>query len=131
MVIIFHRMHNIINIFSTCLSRLRDLPFSHIANTNLFILSRHSFDLNNHGTPTGACAIGRPCEIGKSTLTQNTCVSDAIKLWNQSPPSITTSKNMYHAKRAIKLFIKISTYLLNNKLERVFSLILFDNNCFI
>ena len=54
--------------------------------------------VNNHGTLTRAWAIGRPCEIGKSTLTQNTCPSDAIKLWNQLPPSITTSKNVYHAK---------------------------------
>ena len=40
------------------------------------------------GTNTRAFSDGRPCEIGKSTITQSTCVSDAIKLWNRAPMSI-------------------------------------------
>ena len=45
----------------------------------------------------------RPMEIGVTALTQKTCVSDAIHLWNSSPKSVTESKSVYQAKKEIKL----------------------------
>ena len=48
----------------------------------------------------------RPIEIGKSALTQRTCISDAIRLWNRAPESVTTSTSEYQAKARIKEFVK-------------------------
>ena len=58
------------------------------------------------GINTRAGVKGRPCEIGKSTLTQNTCISDAVKMWNKAPITITTCKNVIGVKREIKFFCK-------------------------
>ena len=48
----------------------------------------------------------RPIEIGKSTLTQRTCISDAIRIWNKAPETITSCRTEYQAKKQIKEFIK-------------------------
>ena len=61
---------------------------------------------NHEGTRTRADKKERPCEIGRSTLTRKTCVSDAIRLWNLSPDSIKESKSVYKAKTEIKRFVK-------------------------
>ena len=45
-------------------------------------------------------------EIGKSGLTQKTCVSDAIRIWNMAPEVITNSKSVNQSKMAIKKFAK-------------------------
>ena len=55
---------------------------------------------------TRATDRGRPCELGRSTGTQSTCISDAIKLWNIVPSTITESHSLYMAKKEIKKFVK-------------------------
>ena len=55
---------------------------------------------------TRAAARGRPIAIGRSTLTQSSCVSDAIKLWNSAPSDVTDSLTIYRAKTQIKKFVK-------------------------
>ena len=55
---------------------------------------------------TRADAINRPCEIGKSVLTQSTCISDAIRLWNGAPHSIKNCLTAYRAKKEIETYIK-------------------------
>ena len=55
---------------------------------------------------TRAAASGRPCAVGRSLLTQNTCISDAIKLWNMTPDVITETKTLYQAKKQIKNYVK-------------------------
>ena len=40
----------------------------------------------------------KPIEIGKTILTQKTCVSDAIRIWNRAPKQITESTSVYQAK---------------------------------
>ena len=58
------------------------------------------------GTATRAALNRRPVQIGNTTTTRNTCVSDSIRIWNQAPKSITESKTPYSAKKAIKDFAK-------------------------
>ena len=48
----------------------------------------------------------RPIEIGKSSLTQRTCISDAIRVWNRAPESVTSCMTEYQAKKLIKEFVK-------------------------
>ena len=57
------------------------------------------------GLITRACSNGKLCEIGKSNLTQNTCISDAIRLWNKAPVSVTSSESVHTAKREIRKFV--------------------------
>ena len=54
---------------------------------------------------TRAASNGRLREIGRSVKTQNSAVSDAIRIWNLAPDSITKSKTLYQAKNAIKSHI--------------------------
>ena len=61
---------------------------------------------SNDVVTTRAAARGRPCEIGRSNLTQNTCVSDAIRIWNLAPTSFTDSTTLYKAKKESKKFVK-------------------------
>ena len=61
---------------------------------------------NHEGTRTRADVNKRPYDIGRSTLTKKTCVSDAIRLWNLSPDSIKESKTVYKAKTEIRRFVK-------------------------
>ena len=62
--------------------------------------------LNSMGVSTRAAVKGRPIEVGLSTLTQKTCVSDAIKLWNVAPLTITGSLSLYQAKKEIRSFVR-------------------------
>ena len=55
---------------------------------------------------TRAATKGQPCDIGRTQLTQTTCISDAIKVWNSAPSGIKESKTLYQAKREIKKFVK-------------------------
>ena len=48
----------------------------------------------------------RPIEIGKCELTQRTCISDAIRIWNRAPSAVTSCKSEYQAKKQIKEFVK-------------------------
>ena len=58
------------------------------------------------GTSTRAAVMGKPINIGKSTTTRNSCVSDSIRIWNLAPKSVTESSTTYNAKKAIKEFAK-------------------------
>ena len=58
------------------------------------------------GVVTRASDLGRPIEIGKSTLTKNTCVSDAVRIWNLAPREVTDSTSLYMAKKAIKIYTR-------------------------
>ena len=62
--------------------------------------------LNSMRVSTRAALKGRPIEVGLSTLTQKTCVSDAIKLWNVAPLTITGSLSLYQAKKEIHSFVR-------------------------
>jgi hypothetical protein len=55
---------------------------------------------------TRAATKGQLVDIGRTQLTQTTCISDAIKMWNTAPCTITESKSLYQAKREIKKFVK-------------------------
>ena len=48
----------------------------------------------------------RPIEIGKRELTKNTCVSDAVRVWNLAPSSVTSSQSVNIAKKEIKTFVR-------------------------
>ena len=55
---------------------------------------------------TRADTTGRPVEMGRSNLTQKTCISDAIRLWNQAPEKIINSRNIAQVKLEIKKYVK-------------------------
>ena len=59
---------------------------------------------NKAGLVTRACTKGKICEIGRSTLSQNTCISDAIRLGNKAPTSVTDNKSVYSVKNEINKF---------------------------
>ena len=58
------------------------------------------------GVSTRASHKGRPINIGKSNTTKNSSISDSIRVWNLSPITVTDSKNIYLAKKAIKSFAR-------------------------
>ena len=60
---------------------------------------------NNQKVNTRADIKERPVEIGMTIMTQKTCVSDAIHLWNLAPELIKNSASLYHAKSEIKKFV--------------------------
>ena len=45
-------------------------------------------------------------ESGKSDITQNACVNDATRLWNQAPKTVTEANSIVEAKKQIKLCVK-------------------------
>ena len=55
---------------------------------------------------TRAAAKARPCPVGRSLITQSTCVSDAIKVWNLAPCKVTESLTLYQAKKQIKEYVR-------------------------
>ena len=61
---------------------------------------------SNFCATTRAAKNGRPISIGRTIATQNTSTSDAIRIWNLAPDSLTNSKTVYIAKDQIKNFIK-------------------------
>ena len=56
---------------------------------------------------TRADSAGKPIEIGKTLIVQKTSVSDAIRVWNNTPKSITGSVSLYQAKKEIRKFVKL------------------------
>ena len=62
--------------------------------------------VSDTGTSTRAAHKGKPINIGKSTITRNSSVSDLIRIWNLASSSITESKSAYQAKNAIKKFAR-------------------------
>ena len=61
---------------------------------------------NENSTSTRAMTGGRPIEIGKSLLTSNSCVGDAIKIWNQAPSDIKNCESLTKLKKAAKAYAK-------------------------
>ena len=58
------------------------------------------------GTATRADALARPVSVGKTVITQKTCISDAIKQWNIAPNAIKKSTSLNLAKKEIKIYTK-------------------------
>ena len=58
------------------------------------------------GMSTRAAIKGKPIEIGRSNLTKSTSVSDAVRIWNLAPESISGAKSLYQAKSVIKSFVR-------------------------
>ena len=72
---------------------------------------KYPLEINHQATnesrvSTRADTINKPIEIGKSTLTQKTCISDAIRLWNRAPDQITKRKSLSQAKSEIKKYAR-------------------------
>ena len=63
-------------------------------------------ETNSDAMSTRADLACRPMEIGFSVLSQKTCVSDAIHLWNKSPKCVTESNLISKVKKEIKNFVK-------------------------
>ena len=63
--------------------------------------------VNGVGACTRASQKGRLIEIGRTNVTRNSSTSDAIRIWNLAPSSITEANSLYQAKIAIKSFIKL------------------------
>ena len=59
------------------------------------------------GATTRADSQQRPCEIGRSTLTKKTCISDAIKTWNNASERVKSCVTQYQAKKEIKKFVRL------------------------
>ena len=55
---------------------------------------------------TRADTVQKPLEVGRSALTQKTCISDAIRLWNMAPELITTCPSQSLVKLEIKKFAR-------------------------
>ena len=75
-------------------------------NLEDYPLHIHQQEPNAVGVVTRASELRRPIEIGKSNLTKNTCVSDAVRIWNQAPVEVTEAKTLYLVKKAIKNYTK-------------------------
>ena len=58
------------------------------------------------GVSTRAAEKGKPIEIGKTSVTQNSSISDSIRIWNLAPDNVTESNSLYQAKKNIKSFVK-------------------------
>ena len=58
------------------------------------------------GAVTRAAENRRPIEIGKSSQSKNTCVSDAVRVWNLAPEEVKGTKSLFLAKKAIKDYVK-------------------------
>ena len=55
---------------------------------------------------TRASTQGKLIGIGKTTTTQNTSTSDAIRIWNMAPKEITECISVWQAKEKIKAYAK-------------------------
>ena len=60
---------------------------------------------NEAGVSTRGDYKRKPIEIGKTNLSQKTCISDAIRIWNQAPDSVTNSLTVTQAKNEIKKYV--------------------------
>ena len=58
------------------------------------------------GPSTRACTNGRLIESGFSSLSQKTCINDAVKMWNSLPDSITMCETLSQVKKQAKLFAR-------------------------
>ena len=63
-------------------------------------------EIHTTGINTRADKVNRPIEVGKTNLCQKTCVSDAIRLWNKAPRSVTESASLHQVKNQIRMYVK-------------------------
>ena len=61
--------------------------------------------VNEAGVSTRRDCKRRPLEVGKTNLSQQTCISDAIRIWNQAPDCVTNSLTVTRAKHEIKKYV--------------------------
>ena len=73
-------------------------------NMDNYPLSINRQQNSTEGVSTRADLTGRPVEIGKTNLAQNTRVSNAVHFWNLTPSKVTESRLLYQAKKAIREF---------------------------
>jgi hypothetical protein len=74
-------------------------------------------EVNKNGMSTRGDLACRPKEIGKTILTQKTCVSDAIHLWNQAPKIIKESNSVYKAKKRDKSLCQATASLIDSRIS--------------
>ena len=60
---------------------------------------------NEETTNTRAMTPKQPLEIGVSSLTQISCISDAIKLWNLAPTELKNVSPLYAMKKATRIYV--------------------------
>ena len=58
---------------------------------------------NEETANTRAMTSKQPLEIGVSSLTQRSCISDAIKLWNLAPTELKNVSTLYAMKKATRI----------------------------
>ena len=61
---------------------------------------------NSDAINTRAMTNNKPIEIGGSNLIERTCVSDAIKLWNQAPDNLKNCESLYQLKKLTRSYVK-------------------------
>ena len=57
-------------------------------------------------TNTRANHAGRLIKVGKKALTQKTCISDAMKLWNEAPLELKNCTSIHQLKAATRSYVK-------------------------
>ena len=75
-------------------------------NVDNYLLKIKQQESTSETVTTRAAARGRPCEIGRSKQTQNSCISDAIRIWNIAPDIVKNCKSLYSAKVETKKYVK-------------------------
>ena len=65
-------------------------------------LEKHSE--SRAGTSTRACTSGKIIEHGKSSISQKTCINDAVRLWNQLPVEVTQCETFSQIKMQAKRY---------------------------
>ena len=62
---------------------------------------------SDSGVTTRAATKGKLIEVGRSITTKNTSISDAIRVWNLAPESVTESTSLCQVKNAIKAYVNL------------------------
>ena len=75
-------------------------------NVERYPLSIPTKNINTEVTNTRAMTSKQPIEIGKRPLTQRTCISDAIKVWNSIPVVLKQTSTLHTMKKATKTYVK-------------------------
>ena len=63
-------------------------------------------NIQDNQVATRAMIKRTPMEQSNTNLLSKTCISDAIKIWNQAPMSIKTCSSLYSLKNSIKDYVK-------------------------
>ena len=70
------------------------------------VIGRTTRETSQEVVNTRAMTSNQPIEIGKRPLTQRTCISDAIKVWNSAPNELKNISSLHAMKKATKLYVK-------------------------